>query len=127
MYALTNVLDTIETSPAKILCMYGKAETYEMHEVYLEPLDRLEKSLELEAWQHYYTITPVYTGVDHDDERVDVRHGQQTDRRLRLDAILLPSRVLVPPDLHYVGNDVAVRDHDGFLCVTIFPLARCSP
>lgn len=87
-----------------------------MHKVDLESLDTLEKTLQFEPRQHDDAVSAVGTGVGDDDERVDVRHGQQADEGPRLDALLPPTRVLVPPDLHQVRDDVAVRHHDRFLC-----------
>lgn len=89
--------------------------TYKVHEVDLESLDALEESLELEARQHDHAVAAVRARVDGDDERVDVRHGQEAGLRLRLDAVFFSGCLLVPSDLHHVGDDVAMGDHDGFL------------
>jgi len=94
-------------------------KTHKMHKVDLVLLYALEQSGKLKLGQYKRLITTVHGRQRDEDEAVDVRHGQQPHLGLRLDTVGPPARLLVPPNLHHVGDAVAMRNHYGFLYLVI--------
>lgn len=80
-----------------------------------EALDGVQEGCWFEFGQHDDLVAAVVAEQRDQCEAVDVAEGQDADADLGLDAELLAGDGLDGRNLHDVGYDVEVRDHDGFL------------
>lgn len=80
-----------------------------------------KETLHLELGQYNDRIAPVRVGVRHHHKTVDVAEGQEAQAGLSLDAESFTRDGIVGRVLDNVGDDVVVRDHDGFLSHRVSP------
>jgi hypothetical protein len=81
----------------------------------LEALDGLKVVGEVELGENDNLITGPDGSMSNHHQPVNVAEREQTHDNLGLDSIFLACHGLEGAVLKSVGNDVPVRDHDGFL------------
>lgn len=83
----------------------------------LEPFNSPEIVVKVKLWQDDNIVATPWPRMGYHDQAVDVAKGKQAKPDLGTDPVFLLRDGVEETVLHYVGNDVPVRDHDGFLPV----------
>jgi hypothetical protein len=104
-------------APRIVGCAAGS--TYHREIVDFESLDSLKVLIEVELWQHNDFITAPDGNMTNNSQPIDMAQGQQSECHLGLDSKLFAAHVLKDAELHCIGNDIAVRDHNGFLALLV--------
>lgn len=88
---------------------------YDAQLLNFEALYGIEERFELEAREHNNAVAAIVGYVSDQGQTIDVAEWEKADNSMGIDAEFFSGDSLESRYLKDIGNDVIVRDHDGFL------------
>lgn len=76
----------------------------------------MRKRVELKIRQNNDFVTAIRCNMCHDNQAIGMAERQQSEQNLRVNSVLSSVEAFKCCELYDVCNDVAMGDHDGFLC-----------